>query len=54
MQAVESITPAMIAIDGNPAFYEAMLATVSAHRFGTDLGGRSRGIRNVVRLRAST
>jgi hypothetical protein len=38
MQAVESFTPAMMAIDGNPAIYEAMLATVSAHRVGNRPG----------------
>ena len=32
MQAVESFTPAMMAIDGNEALYNAMLTTVSAHR----------------------
>jgi hypothetical protein len=32
MQAVESFTPAMMAIDGNEAIYNAMLTTVSAHR----------------------
>lgn len=32
MQAVESFTPAMMAIDGNDALYSAMLTTVSAHR----------------------
>lgn len=32
MQAVESFTPAMMAIDGNEALYDAMLKTVSAHR----------------------
>ena len=34
MQAVESFTPAMMAIDGNEAIYNAFLATVSAHRVG--------------------
>lgn len=38
MQAVESFTPAMMAIDGNPAIYDAMLATVSAHRVGNRPG----------------
>jgi hypothetical protein len=32
MQAIESFTPAMMAIDGDPAIYDAMLLTVSAHR----------------------
>lgn len=32
MQAVESFTPAMMTIDGNPAIYDALLATVSTHR----------------------
>ena len=32
MQAVESFTAPMMAIDGNPAIYDALLATVSAHR----------------------
>ncbi len=32
MQAVESFTPAMMAIDGDPAIYDAMLLTVSARR----------------------
>lgn len=32
MQAVESFTPAMMAIDGSDALYNAMLATVLAHR----------------------
>ena len=32
MQAVESFTPAMMAIDGNEAIYNALLTTVSAHR----------------------
>jgi hypothetical protein len=38
MQAVESFTPAMMAIDGNEALYDAMLATVSAHRVGNRPG----------------
>ncbi len=38
MQAVESFTPAMMAIDGNEAIYHAMLATVSAHRVGNRPG----------------
>ena len=38
MQAIESFTPAMMAIDGNEAIYEAMLATVSAHRVGNRPG----------------
>ncbi len=32
MQAVESFTPAMMAINGDVAIYNAMLTTVSAHR----------------------
>ncbi len=32
MQAVESFTPAMMAIDGSDTLYNAMLTTVSAHR----------------------
>jgi Transposase DDE domain len=32
MQAVESFTPAMMAIDGNEAIYHAMLSTISSHR----------------------
>src|SRR5581483_1365312 len=39
MQAVESFTPAMMAIDGDPAIYDAMLLTVSARRVG-DRPGR--------------
>ncbi len=38
MQAVESFTPAMMAIDGNEAIYHAMLTTVSAHRVGNRPG----------------
>lgn len=38
MQAVESFTPAMMAIDGNDTLYNAMLATVSAHRVGNRPG----------------
>lgn len=38
MQAVESFTPAMMAIDGQQAVYDAMLATVSAHRVGNRPG----------------
>ncbi len=38
MQAVESFTPAMMAIDGNEAIYDALLATVSAHRVGNRPG----------------
>ena len=38
MQAVESFTPAMMAIDGNEALYNAFLATVSAHRVGNRPG----------------
>jgi hypothetical protein len=38
MQAVESFTPAMMAIDGSPAIYDALLATVSAHRVGNRPG----------------
>ena len=38
MQAVESFTPAMMAIDGSPAIYDAFLATVSAHRVGNRPG----------------
>lgn len=34
MQAVESFMPAMMAIDGNAAIYNAFLTTVSAHRVG--------------------
>ncbi len=38
MQAVESFTPAMMAIDGNVAIYDAFLTTVSAHRVGNRPG----------------
>lgn len=38
MQAVESFTPAMMAIDGSDAVYNAFLATVSAHRVGNRPG----------------
>lgn len=38
MQAVESFTPAMMAIDGNEAIYDAFLTTVSAHRVGNRPG----------------
>jgi hypothetical protein len=34
MQAVESFTPAMMAIDGNDSLYNALLVTVAAHRVG--------------------
>ncbi len=38
MQAVESFTPAMMAIVGNEAIYDAFLTTVSAHRVGNRPG----------------
>ncbi len=38
MQAVESFTPAMMAIDGSDALYNALLTTVSAHRVGNRPG----------------
>lgn len=38
MQAVESFTPAMMAINGNDDLYDAMLTTVSAHRVGNRPG----------------
>jgi hypothetical protein len=38
MQAVESFTPAMMAIDGSDVLYDAMLTTVSAHRVGNRPG----------------
>jgi hypothetical protein len=38
MQAVESFTPAMMAIDGSETLYNALLATVSAHRVGNRPG----------------
>jgi hypothetical protein len=38
MQAVESFTAPMMAIDGNEAIYDAFLATVSAHRVGNRPG----------------
>ena len=38
MQAVESFTPAMMAIDGNVAIYDAFLTTVSTHRVGNRPG----------------
>jgi hypothetical protein len=38
MQAVESFTPAMMAIDGNTALYDAFLVTVAAHRVGNRPG----------------
>ena len=38
MQAVESFTPAMMAIDGSEAIYDAFLTTVSAHRVGNRPG----------------
>jgi hypothetical protein len=38
MQSVESFTPAMMNIDGNQAIYDAMLATVSAHRVANGPG----------------
>lgn len=38
MQAVESFTAPMMAIDGNQAIYDAFLSTVSAHRVGNRPG----------------
>lgn len=38
IQAVESFTPAMMAINGEAAIYDAFLATVSAHRVGNRPG----------------
>lgn len=38
MQAVESFTPAMMAIDGSDTLYNALLTTVSAHRVGNRPG----------------
>ena len=38
MQAIESFTPAMMAIDGSDVLYNAMLTTVSAHRVGNRPG----------------
>jgi len=38
MQAIESFTAPMMAIDGNDALYDAMLATVSTHRVGNRPG----------------
>jgi len=38
MQAVESFTPAMMAIDGSEVLYHAFLTTVSAHRVGNRPG----------------
>lgn len=38
MQAVESFTPAMMALDDNKTVYDAFLATVSAHRVGNRPG----------------
>ena len=38
MQAIESFTPAMMAIDGSDTLYNAMLTTVSAHRVGNRPG----------------
>ena len=38
MQAIESFTPAMMAIDGSDTLYNAMLTTVSAHRVGNRSG----------------
>jgi len=38
MQAVESFTPAMMAITGGDVLYDAMLTTVSAHRVGNRPG----------------
>lgn len=38
MQAVESFTPAMMAIDDPGRLYDAMLAAVSAHRVGNRPG----------------
>jgi hypothetical protein len=38
MQAVESFTPAMMALEDNDTLYNAMLTTVSAHRVGNRPG----------------
>jgi hypothetical protein len=38
MQAVESFTAPMMAIDGSEAIYDAFLATVSTHRVGNRSG----------------
>jgi len=38
MQAVESFTPAMMAVDGSDVLYNALLTTVSAHRVGNRPG----------------
>jgi hypothetical protein len=38
MQAVESFTPAMMAIDGSDVLYNAMLTTIAAHRVGNRPG----------------
>jgi Transposase DDE domain len=38
MQAVESFTPVLMAIDGNAAIYDAFLGTVAAHRVGNRPG----------------
>jgi hypothetical protein len=38
MQAIESFTPAMMAIDGSDALYNAMLTTVAARRVGNRPG----------------
>jgi DDE family transposase len=38
MQAIESFTPAMMAVDGSDVLYSAMLTTVSAHRVGNRPG----------------
>lgn len=38
MQAVESFTPAMMAIDGSDTIYDAFLTTVSSHRVGNRPG----------------
>jgi hypothetical protein len=46
MQAVESFTAPMMAIDGNEAIYNAFLTTVSAHRVGTGPDAKSRDSRN--------
>lgn len=38
MQAIESFTPAMMAVNGSDELYNAMLTTVSAHRVGNRPG----------------
>jgi len=38
MQAVESFTPAMMAIDGSDTLYNALLTTIAAHRVGNRPG----------------